>query len=501
MPAVLDIAKLPVEQLAPAERLALASPAERERILGGMVDEALQSLRWDWHGFWARPEQRAPAHAWSLWAYIAGRGTGKTRTGSEETRQAPNRHRRIALVAATAADARDVMIEGPSGILAVSPKGERPKYEPSKRRVTWPNGAEGIVYSDAEPEALRGFEGSYAWVDELGKYRHPEDTMANLAFALRSVAAKTNPQRVITTTPRVTPTIRKLLAGIAKENERQKSKNRRPRQYLSTGSTYRNLANLAAEFVEEIFDMFEGTRLGEQELHGILLEEVEGALWNYALLERQRWRGLLLYDDDGHEVPAGVRFARKVVSVDPPGKDTGAECGIIVAGSDSARPKQNAYVLDDRSRRGTPGEWSRAAVMAAADWRCGTILVENNYGGQMAAHTIRTVEAWTERGRSYPAGDTFRIVEVPAKGSKSERAEPVLGKYEQRRVWHVGRFPELEDQQRTWVPDEPGGVSPDRMDALVHAVSHLLVLNPRRSVRSSGAQTARARLDVGTPNG
>lgn len=485
--AGLDLRALPPDQLSMAERLALAPEADRMAVLSAMVDDALEALEDDWR-FWGRPDQFEPRHDWRVWLVMQGRGTGKTRTGSQTTNEKARKVARLALVGATAADVRDVMIEGPSGIMATAPKGERPKYEPSKRRATWPNGAVGITYSDADPEQLRGFEGEFAWVDELGKYRHADETWSNLAFAMR---AGTRPQRLVTTTPRRIPALRALLLRHAGDPERRQAPD--PRIVVTRGSTYRNLANLAPDFIEELLAQYEGTRLGEQELHGVLLEDVEGALWKHATLEAARWKQWTR-TDSGLEVPLHVTLREIAVGVDPPGS-TSTECGIIVAGRDGDRPRARGFVLDDRSRKGSPAEWGRAAVKAYHDWQANTMVVERNYGGDMVRHTIATVPPFTEDGKDYPGGEAVYFAEANATRGKTLRAEPVAALYEQdpSRVWHVGRFPDLEGELTTWVEND-GQASPNRLDALVWVLTHLLVGTVVGKAKTSGQQIAAARL-------
>lgn len=486
--AALDLRAIPPAQRSMAENLALMPEADRMALLASMVDEAVEALEDDWR-FWGRPDQFEPSNDWRVWLVMQGRGTGKTRTGAQTTNEKAKKVARLALVGATAADVRDVMVEGPSGIIARAPKGERPRYEPSKRRVTWPNGAIGICYSDADPEQLRGFEGEYAWVDELGKYRHADESWSNLAFAMR---AGTRPQRLVTTTPRRIPALRALLLRHAGDPEKRTPPD--PRVVVTRGSTYRNLANLASDFIEELLAQYEGTRLGEQELHGVLLEDVEGALWTHATLEAARWAQGWTRTDSGLEVPLHVDLREIVVAVDPPGS-TRTECGIIVAGRDAERIRARAFVLDDRTRKGSPAEWGRAAVKAYHDWQANTMVVERNFGGDMVRHVIGTVPPFHEDGKDYPGGDGVYFAEANATRGKTLRAEPVAAFYEQApsRVWHVGRFADLESELTTWVEDD-GQDSPNRLDALVWAITYLLVGNVTGRAKTTGAQIAAARL-------
>lgn len=485
----IDLRTLPPELLSWAEKLAIRPEEQRLEILGSMVDEALEALATDW-AFWGRPEQQLPLGDWRIWLVMAGRGFGKTRTGSEAVREKARRGTfwHVALVGATAADVRDLMVEGPSGLVTISPDGERPVYEPSKRRLTWPNGARGTAYSDADPEALRGFEGDLAWIDEFGKYRNAKETWDNLAFAMREGR---NPQRIVTTTPRMLGVLRDLIKRAIGDTEAGRGPD--PRVVVTRGSTFRNAGNLASAFLEEVAEQYEGTRLGEQELHGVLLEDVEGALWQHAMIEAARLgRGDWARNEYGLVVPAHVALREVAVGVDPPGGKT--ECGIVVGGKTAARPA-TMYVLDDRSVKGTPLEWGRASIKAYVDFGADVMVVETNFGGDMVRSNIAGIEPWTdpETGRNYPGGDTVYIAEAHASRGKEVRAQPIVGFYQQGRVKHLGRFPMLEAEQTTWIPGE-GMPSPNRLDALVWIGHYLLVGNTLGQAQSSGAQIAAARM-------
>ncbi len=403
--------------------------------------------------FWARPEQLQPEGDWRVWLYLAGRGAGKTRSGAEWVRaQVALGRRRIALVAPTAADARDVIVEGESGILAVSPAVDRPNYEPSKRRLTWPNGAIATTFSADEPERLRGPQHDCAWCDELGAWRYPE-AWDMLMFGLR---LGDDPRVMVTTTPRPTKLIKDLMAD--------------PTVAISRGSTYENRANLAGAFLQQIIKKYEGTRLGRQELNAELLDDVPGALWNRALIEAARPpMGFVLPD-----------LIRVVVAIDPAassGEDAD-ETGIIVAGKDRLG---RGYVLADLSGRYTPIEWARIAVAAYKSHGADRIVAEVNNGGEMVEATLRVVD------------NNVAYTAVHATRGKVVRAEPVSALYEQGRIRHMRAFTVLEDQMCEFTPDldrskpkrdptDPsslgmGGArsSPDRADAMVWAFTDLLV--------------------------
>lgn len=396
---------------------------------------------------WAREEQLPPETSWRIWLILAGRGFGKTRSGAEWVREQVERGdaRRIALVGATAADVRDTMVEGESGLLRVFPSETRPRYEPSKRRVTFSNGAIATTYSADEPDRLRGPNHDAAWADEIGAWRYPE-AWDQLIFGLR---IGSHPRVVATTTPRPTRLIRNLLE--------------RSDCAVTRGSTFDNADNLSPTFLEEMRSRYEGTRLGRQELDAELLLDADGALWTRDVIDDSRTTS----------VPDLVRV---VVAVDPAvtSKASSDETGIIVAGVDQ---HGTAFVLEDRTTKGTPAEWASACVTAFHVHKADRIVAEANQGGDMVSHTIRTVDA------------NVPVKLVHASRGKRTRAEPVAALYEQSRVRHAGVFHELEEQLVTWTPDS---ASPDRLDALVWAVTELVVNHrdvepvvPFQSTRSS----------------
>lgn len=377
----------------------------------------------------ARKDQRPPTDLdWLVWLLLSGRGSGKTRSGTEFIHRAVRKVSRIALIAPTAPDARDVMLEGESGLLTMAPPGFRPHYEPSKRRLTWPNGAVATVFSAEEPDRLRGPEHYMAWCDEAAFYPLVQDVWDNLLFGLR---LGQRPRIIVTTTPKPRAWLKELIKD--------------PRTRISRASTYDNLANLSPVFAERIIAKYEGTRLGRQELHAELLEDVEGALWSLGMIETAR---IAQAPDD---------FDRIVVAIDPAGssKDSADETGIIVAG----KAGKDYYVLADRSGHYTPHGWASVATTAAEDYSADAIVAETNFGGEMVENTLRN------------AGFTFRLRTVHAKKSKRLRAEPILGLYEQGRVHHVGELVDLEGEMTEWVPDQ--GDSPNRLDACVYALTDL----------------------------
>lgn len=385
---------------------------------------------------WARPDQLPPPGAWSTWLILAGRGWGKTRTGAEWVRHMATTGRagRIALVARTASDVRDVVVEGESGILRISPPGERPEWNSSRRRLTWPNGAIATTYSADEPDQLRGPQHDAAWLDELASWRYPE-AFDQLRFGLR---LGEHPRVVVTTTPRPTP----LVTGLI----------RAPGTVVTRGRTRDNAVNLAAGVVADLERRYAGTRLGRQELDGEILTDAPGALWKWSSIEAAR-------------VETAPPLRRVVVAIDPAATsgDESDETGIVVAGLGW---DDRVYVLDDASGRYAPTEWARRAIAAYRTHEADRIVAEVNNGGEMVAATLRMID---------PAAP---VRTVHASRGKAVRAEPVAALYEQGRVSHVGPLAMLEDQMTTWDP----GVSrksPDRMDALVWALTDLAV-DPRR---------------------
>lgn len=385
----------------------------------------------------ARPDQRPPQGDWLVWAYIAGRGTGKTRAMAEWVTDLVRNsgYERGALVGRTPADVRDVMIEGESGLIAVGAShGFRPVWQPTKRRIVWPNGAIAFSYSAEVGDQLRGPQHDFAWVDEPAAWTDARlgDRLGtawnNLMLGLR---LGKSPRVGFSTTPKPVALVRQVLD--------------RPTTQKTHATTYQNLENLAPTFRQEVLAAYEGTRVGRQELLGELLTDVEGALWSLDLL-------------DTYRVDVAPDLAQIVVGVDPTGTNHQGsdECGIVVAGKSA---DANGYVMADRSAVASPAEWARRAVGAYHEFSADKIVAEANFGGQMVADTIRAVD------RNVP------VELVTASRGKRQRAEPVAALYEQGRVHHVGALALLEDQMTTWVPES--GMSPDRMDALVWALTSL----------------------------
>jgi len=418
-----------------AEIVAALPEADRRSVLAGLTDAQFADLACDWR-FWGRPEQQLPpGDDWDKWLILAGRGWGKTRTGAETVRAwVKAGYRRIALVAATAADARDVIVEGESGILRVHPDGERPLYEPSKRRLTWPNGAIATTYSADEPDRLRGPQHDAAWCDETASWSYPE-TWDMLMMGLR---LGDRPRVAITTTPRPTKLIRELVAD--------------PRCRVTRGSTQDNARNLAPQFLSQILKKYEGTRLGRQELYAEILTDNPGALWH---------RDAML---DPYRVQDIPELRRIVVAVDPAVTSTedSDETGIVVCG---LGVDGRGYVLEDRTCKESPAGWARIAISAYHKWGADRIVAEGNQGGDMIEAIIRSID---------PAISYSR---VHASRGKFARAEPVAALYEQGRVSHVGSLPALEDELCEYDPTI-ATESPNHLDALVWAITDLMLGSP-----------------------
>jgi phage terminase large subunit-like protein len=423
--------------------LASLPETQRHEILNALPGHVRGKIYWLWK-FWARADQLPPDGKWLSWLLLGGRGAGKTRAGAEWVRASVTGktplsrgiRTRIAMVGETISSAREVMVEGESGILAISPAWERPRYEASRRRVIWPNGAQAQLFSAEDPDGLRGPQFDGAWADELCKWRHGRDTWDMLQFGLRLGG---DPRQVITTTPRPGRLLRDLLADA--------------NTVVSRATSYANAANLAPQFFARITAQYEGTRLGRQELLAELLEDNPDALWGRAVLDR--WR-----------VNAPPELLRIVVAVDPPAASTrnSDACGIIVAGLGI---DGHGYVLADYSVQGvSPQIWASRAVAAYRDFQADRLVAEVNQGGDMVEAVIRQIDAGVP------------VRPVRASRGKAARAEPVSALYEQGRVHHVSALQALEDEMAEFTRGfnrASAGWSPDRVDALVWALTELML--------------------------
>ena len=421
--------------------------------LVGLDQTTLETLLHDWE-VWARDDQLPPMDAdWRTWLILGGRGAGKTRSGAEWVRAqalglapfASEPVARIALVGETYHDARAVMVEGVSGLLAVHREAERPTYYASRGELVWPNGAIAQLFSAEDPDGLRGPQFGAAWCDEIAKWRRGEETWDMLQFGLR---LGSGPRAVVTTTPRANSMLKALLAD--------------PAVAVSRARTQDNAANLAGTFLAEMERRYAGTQLGRQELDGELIDELKGTLWQRAWI-------------DEHRVPFGPELRRIVVGVDPPvttGENADA-CGIVVAGIDEG---ERCYVLADATAQGlAPNEWARAALEAYRTYQADRIVAEVNQGGDLVETVIRNVDR------------SAAITKVHATRGKWLRAEPVAALYAEGRVSHVGVHDALEAEMLMFGGDgRAAGKSPDRLDALVWAITDLMqdhVVSPEPRLR------------------
>lgn len=412
-----------------ASSIASLPKEERDKIINSLTEEEAEDVLYDWE-VWARPKQLPPPGDWLTWLIRTGRGWGKTRTGSEYIiDQARKGAEHIALIAETKADARDTMVElGPASILKISRPNFMPKYEPSKRRVVWPNGCVGTIYSGDEPDQVRGPSHDIAWIDELAKFKYPQAVWDNLMFGLRN---REDIRILITTTPRPIPILKLLQAD--------------PDTIDVSGSTYENKDNLPQKYFDHVIKKYEGTRLGRQEIYGQVLEDNPNALWTRKIIENNR----------RNKAPQLIRVA---IAVDPQATDNimSSETGIIGGGLSEDR---HVWILEDATTKGSPDKWGNAAVAAYHKLLADRIVGEVNNGGDMVEYVIRSIEP------------NISFESVRASRGKYTRAEPVSALYEQGKIHHVGNFPDLEDQLCEWVP---GDKSPDRLDALVWLVYELM---------------------------
>ncbi len=391
----------------------------------------------DWAWNHARTDQHPPRGNWLTWFLRGGRGSGKTRTGSQWTHKMTEIAPYIALISPTSGDARDTLVEGESGILATAAPGKRPDWEPSKRRLTWPNGARATTFSGEEPDRLRGQNAYCAWLDEPAHMPLIEEVWSNLLFGLR---LGSRPRICATTTPLPTKWVKELTTD--------------PSTVNVVVPTLANLHNLSPVFAAEIMRRYKGTRKGRQELLGEIIDDVEGALWEAGMID----------DNRVEEVP---EFDRVVVGIDPAGtaRKKSDETGLVVVGSAG----DHVYVLEDASGRWSPHTWATKALGLHEKWGADALVAEQTYGGDMV---VRTLEA------AVPAKTLVPKIEKPStRRGKALHAEPVVALYEKDLVHHVGaNLGDLEDQMLTWVPTK--GQSPDRVDALVHAITAVARVAP-----------------------
>lgn len=420
-----------------------------KRLVGGLAEDDLAFLLHDWQ-VWARDDQLPPATsaegaAWRVWLILGGRGAGKTRAGAEWVRAkalglapvAEKPAQRIALVGETVADVRRVMIEGVSGLLSVHREDERPRFETSKGQLVWPNGTVAEIFSAESPDGLRGPQFAAAWCDELAKWRNAEATWDMLQFALR---LGEDPQVLVTTTPRPLQLLKAIMNDAA--------------SVVTRAATRDNAENLAPSFIAEMERRYADSALGRQELDGEIVDNFEGGLW------RRSWIDELRQD----EAPP---LKTVVVAVDPPVTATASSdaCGIIVAGVGG---DGRVYVIDDRTLQGRePNVWARAVRAAYGDHNADRVVAEVNQGGDLVMTVLKQID------RAMP------VRTVRATRGKWLRAEPVAALYAEGRIVHAGNFDALEDQMCQFGSDgRVGGRSPDRLDALVWAVTDLIIDPP-----------------------
>ncbi len=396
-----------------------------------------EQRRYDW-GLNARDNQRPPEGSWRTWMILAGRGFGKTRTGAETLRQwiKEGKSKRIALIGGSLHEVRSVMVEGESGLLNVHPAQERPLYIPSKRLIKWKNGAVAQFFGAEAYEQLRGPQFDCAWIDELAKFRKAEEVWQQLQLCLR---LGDNPRCILTTTPRPTKLMKELISS--------------PDVVVTKGSTFDNIANLAPTYIDQIRKQFLNTRLGAQELYAEMLTETAGALWQRTMIQYQQPP----YEEASHR-PA---LERIVIAIDPATTthDHSDETGIIVAGIDA---NKQAYVLEDHSGKLSPNDWGRRVVDCYYRLNADRIVVEINKGGDLVENVLKSIDP------------TIPLKVVRATRGKYTRAEPIAALYEQKRVFHAQPFTLLEQQICDYIPGITSK-SPDRMDALVWALTELLL--------------------------
>lgn len=423
-------------ELSRLEKLALLSAEDRQDYLSKFSDEELIRLL-ESYEFKARPKQYFPDGDWRIWCLLSGRGFGKSFVGSNWViKQAQTQKYPIAIIGSNAADVRDYQIEtGESSIIKQCPKWFTPQYQPSKRRLVFPNGVIAVAYTAEDPDGLRGFNGNSAWCDELAKWQYPNETWDNLQFSLR---LGNHPKICVTTTPRPIKLIKELWKD--------------PTVIKTIGSTVENRSNLADSFIHYVYDKYSGTRLGRQELEGEILFDTPGALFSYSNLDQYR-------------VSKAPELKQVVVAIDPAvtANEESNETGIVIAGINE---DDHGYLLEDKSGLYSPQEWGEIAVKAYEKYKADYIVAEVNNGGDLVANNIKQV------------GKALGYKHIPVKSvhatkGKWLRAEPVSTLYEQGKISHVGNFPTLEDQITSWMPGDK--LSPDRLDALVWGFYFLLV--------------------------
>lgn len=437
-----------------AEQLAHLAEEEQAEVLEDVDPEA---LLYSWN-VWARPSQMLPEGTdWSTAVVMAGRGWGKTRVGAEWIRKKAmeNPGCRIILLGRTSADVRDVMVKGESGILAVSPPSERPEYIPSRRALIWPNGSQALIATSMEPSILRGPQAHFAWADEIGTYTHIPDESGLTAWQNLRIATRLgdHPQVITTTTPKRMPAIQELLDEVSSPGLRT---------IIVRGRTIDNVAALSRSYLERLFHLYHGTALWAQEIMGEVVDAVEGALWDDLTINAAR------------ALTGLPSLPYRVVAVDPSvAENPRDECGIVVVGGTAHKKlhQRHAYVLEDATVHGAPAVWAQAVVDTAKKWRVAGVVAEGNQGSELVRMAIHAIDP------------SIPVYLVHARQNKQLRAEPVVTAYQGKRVHHVGYLATLETQMTAWEP-EKSKKSPDRVDALVYAVSAVLIKPPKDLFRN-----------------
>lgn len=409
-------------------------PDYRERLgsIGLTADEGEYLLK-DWQ-LYARPQQVPPPGNWLIWLILSGRGWGKTRTAAELLRVKIRTIEYSLVVGATADAIRDVMLDGRSGLLSICRDDERPRYIANRGRLEWPNGAKTILRSAVQPDRIRGLAPGFAWLDEFCTFQYPQQVLEQIALACRDGDL---PQMVITSTPLPIQPLRDLI--------------KRHNPIITRGSTYDNCANLSPIYLDNIKRLYEGTRLGRQEIYGEILEDNPDALWTTSVI-------------DGTRIEAVVdEYQRIIVAVDPAvtNNEGSDACGIVVL----AQIKDHAYVLEDATIKAHPAEWGKRVIALYQQYKADRVIAEVNQGGALVEQLLLSIDP----GVSYKG--------IHATRGKHKRAEPVAALYEQGRVHHVGYFGELETEMTQYNPYDVHAKSPNRMDALVWGVTELLLVN------------------------
>lgn len=444
---------------------------QRMAFLDELSDDELNTITYDW-SIWARPKQYLPRGDWMYWLIMAGRGFGKTRTGAETVRLWKEQGVELfTFIGATPADVRDIMINGPAGIITISPPWDKPEYITTKRRLQWSNGAYALCYSGAAPDKIRGINSEKAWLDELPAWKYPQETFDMVVMGNR---IGNNPQMIITTTPKNIEIMRNL--------------NVDPLTLVTRGNTYENRDNLNPAFLHAVNQQYGGSRLGRQEIDGELLGDIQGALFKASIIERYRIHnanGWGILQDDGILPTETESLSKRIIAIDPSttSKGTSDDTGIIVVGIKKLDKVEHAFILDDVTHvlideitkqkkkeqiKLSPNQWAKRAIKAYRDYKADVMVYEANQGGDVIRDLILSIDP------------SINIQSVHASENKLKRAEPISSLYEQGRVHHVGTFVHLENEMTEY---DGTGNSPNRLDALVWGITYGLNIDTTRKQR------------------